>query len=48
LGHPYTASSDLLVVADGNLDLYAVPEPLSLLLVGSVGAGLLVLRRLRG
>jgi len=45
LGHPYTASSDLLVVADSNLDLYAVPEPLSLLLVGSVGAGLLVLRR---
>jgi len=45
LTHDYTMGSDLLVVADGNLDLYAVPEPLSLLLVGSVGAGLLVLRR---
>jgi len=45
LGHSYTAGEDLLVVADGNLDLYAVPEPLSCLLVGSAVAGLVVLRR---
>jgi len=44
-GHAYDSGSDLLVVADGNLDLYAVPEPLSLLLVGSAFVGLVVLRK---
>lgn len=44
-GHPYDSIDDLLVVADGNLDLYAVPEPLSLALVGSTVIGLVVLRR---
>jgi len=44
-GHAYDSGKDLLVVADGNLDLYAVPEPLSCLLVGSAVAGLLALRR---
>lgn len=44
-GHPYDSNTDFLVVADGNLDLYAVPEPLSLILVGSTIIGLVVLRR---
>jgi len=44
-GHAYNSGQDLLVVADGNLDFLAVPEPLSLLLVGSAGVGLLALRR---
>ncbi len=47
LGHPYDSGQDLLVVADGNLDLYAVPEPLSLLLVASALAGVVVVRRSR-
>jgi len=46
-GHPYDSGTDLLVVADGNLDLYAVPEPLSLLLVASALGGLVVVRRSR-
>jgi len=48
LTHNYNSSDDLLVVADGNLDLSAVPEPVSLLLVGSAIAGLVVVRRQRG
>ena len=37
--------NDLLLAADGNLDLLAVPEPLSVLLVGSAVGGLVVIRR---
>jgi hypothetical protein len=44
-GHAYDANNDLLVVADGNFDLLAVPEPLSVLLVGSAVGGLAVMRR---
>jgi hypothetical protein len=36
---------DTLTEADGNLDLLAVPEPLSVLLVGSALAGVVVIRR---
>jgi len=42
--HTYNSNTDLLIAADGNLSL-AVPEPLSLLLVGSAAIGLVVLRR---
>jgi len=38
-------SGGQLLEADGNLFLFAVPEPLSLLLVGSSAIGLVVLRR---
>jgi len=38
-------SGGQLLEADGNLFLFAVPEPLSLLLVGSAAIGLVVLRR---
>jgi len=43
-GHSFDGT-DLRVSADGNLTLFAVPEPLSLLLVGSAAVGLVVIRR---
>jgi hypothetical protein len=46
--HGYDPNNDLLVVADGNLDLAAVPEPVSMLLVGSAIVGLVMVRRRRG
>jgi len=45
LGHPFDEATDLLLGADGNAGFQVVPEPLSLLLVGSAIAGLLIHRR---
>ncbi len=47
LGHPVDETTDLLLGADGNAGFQVVPEPLSLLLVSSGLAGVVLLRRRR-